>query len=89
MQSWLVGLLHSFWSSLTVSKLSLTVGGVFIPIGTKAEFSAVMSFSGITSLPKLSNASIAILVSSLLAAFVIVDGTFRLIGRGVVEGLVW
>ena len=71
-----------FWPSLTVSRFSLTVGGGLIPIGTKAEFSAVMSFSSITSLPKLSNASIAILGSSLLAAFVIVDGAFRLIGRG-------
>ena len=58
------------------------------PTGTKAEFSAVMSFSGITSLPKLSKASIAIFVSSLLAGFVIVDDSFLLTGRGVVDGLV-
>ena len=64
------------------------VGGALIPIGTKAEFSAVMSFSGITSLPKLSSASIATFVSSLLAAFVIVEGSFHLIGREAVEGLV-
>ena len=79
----------SFCLSVTVSRLSLMMEGALIPIGTKAEFSAVMSFSGITSLPKLSSASIATFVSSLLAAFVIVEGTFRLIGRGVVEGLVW
>ena len=65
------------------------VGGALIPIGTKAEFSAVMSFTGITSLPRLSNASIATLVSSLLLTFMTVEDTFRLIGRGVVDGLVW
>ena len=73
---------------LTISGLSSTLGGALIPTGTRAEFSAVMSFSGITSLPKLSKASIAIFVSSLLAGFVIVEDSFRLIGRGVVDGLV-
>ena len=65
------------------------VGGALIPIGTKAEFSTVMSFSSITSLPRLSNASIATLVSSLLLTFMTVEDTFRLIGQGVVDGLVW
>ena len=59
----------SFWLSLTVSRLSLTMGEALILIGTKAEFSAVMSFSGKTSLPKLSSASIVTFVFSLLAAF--------------------
>ena len=63
--------------------------GALILIGTKAEFSAVMSFSGITSLPKLSRASIATFVSSLLTTFMIIEGSFHLIGQGAVEGLVW
>ena len=68
--------------SLTVSRLLSTLRGTLIPTGTKAEFSAVMSFSGITSLPKLSKASIATLVSSLLAGFVIVEDSFCLVGWG-------
>ena len=64
------------------------MGGTLIPTGTKAEFSAVMSFSGITLLPKLSKASIATFVSSLVAGFVIVEDSCHLIGRGVVDGLV-
>ena len=71
-----------------MSGLSSTLGGTLIPTGTKAEFSAVMSFSGITSLPKQSKAFIATFVSSLLAGFVIVEDSFRLIGQGVVDGLV-
>ena len=41
------------------------------------------------SLPKLSKASMAIFVSSLLAGLVIVDDSFLLTGQGVLDGLVW
>ena len=55
---------------------------MFSPTGIKAKFSVVMSSSGVMSLPKLNKASMAILVSSLLAGLVIVDDSFLLAGRG-------
>ena len=78
----------SFLLSLVTSRLPPALGGTLSPTGTKAEFSVVISSSGIMSLPKLSKASMAILVSSLLAGLVIVDDSFLLTGRGVLDGLV-
>ena len=78
----------SFILSLVSSGLSPTLGGTLSPTGIRAEFSAVMSFSGIMSLPKLSKVSMAIFVSSLLAGLVIVYDSFLLTGWGVLDGLV-
>ena len=66
--------------SLVTSGLPSALGRTLSPTGTKAEFSAVISSSGVMSLPKLNKASMAILVSSLLAGLVIVGDSFLLTG---------
>ena len=72
--------------SLVTSGLPSALGGMLSPTGTKAEFSTVISSSGVMSLPKLNKASMAILVSSLLAGLVIVDDSFLLTCQGVLDG---
>ena len=49
---------------------------------------STVNLSSVTSLPKLSKASMSILVSSLLAGLVIVDDSFLLTSQGVLDGLV-
>ena len=67
-----------------------TSGGcTMLPTDIRVAFSSVISSSVGRSVPRLNDASMAILVSSLLTGVVVVSLLTFLTGQGVVKGLVW
>ena len=74
--------------SVSILEVSTFCCFATLPIGMRVTFSLVISSSGGRSLQRLSNASMAIFVSSLLARVVVVDLDTFLTGLGPVVGLV-